>query len=164
MSSPSSVIRLARADEAAAARTLARAAYAHYVPRMGREPAPMLADYGELIAAGELFLLERKGRLLGLIVLRSESDALFVENVAVDRAAQGQGLGRVLMGFAETEACRRGAPLIRLYTNIAMTENLDFYPRLGFRETGRRVEDGYHRVYFEKPVQRPVETDKAGLC
>lgn len=164
MSAPSSIIRPARPAEAAAAQALARAAYQHYVPRMGREPAPMLADYGELIAAGEVFLLEREGRLLGLIVLRSEDDALFVENIAVDRAAQGQGHGRALMGFAESEARRRGTPLIRLYTNIAMTENLDFYPRLGFRETGRRVEDGYHRVYFEKPVPPSVETDKAGLC
>src|SRR5271154_3137568 len=99
--SASPPIRQARPAEAADARALARAAYRHYVPRMGREPAPMLADYGELIAAGEVFLLEREGRLLGLIVLRSEDDALFVENVAVDREAQGQGHGRDLMRFAE---------------------------------------------------------------
>lgn len=161
MSAPTS-IRPARPADAADARALARAAYRHYVPRMAREPAPMLADYGELIAAGEVFLLEREGRLLGLIVLRNEDDALFVENVAVDRDAQGQGHGRTLMGFAEAEARRRGAGVIRLYTNIAMTENLDFYPRLGFRETDRREEDGYHRVYFEKPMRPPTEGDKAG--
>lgn len=155
-------IRPAWPAEAADARALARAAYRHYVPRMGREPAPMLADYGELIAAGEVFLLERDGRLLGLIVLRSEDDALFVENVAIDREAQGQGHGRTLMGFAEAEARRRGAAVIRLYTNIAMTENLEFYPRLGFRETDRREEDGYHRVYFEKPVRSAAEANKAG--
>lgn len=154
-------IRPARAADAIAARALARTAYQHYVPRMGREPAPMLADYGELIAAGEVYLLEGQGRLVGLIVLRSEKDALFVENVAVDRAAQGRGHGRTLMSFAEAEARRRGASSIELYTNIAMTENLDFYPRLGFRETGRRVEDGYHRVYFEKPVGPAADTDKA---
>jgi hypothetical protein len=33
-----------------------------------------------------------------------------------------------------------------------MTENLAYYPRLGFRETDRREEDGYRRVFFEKRV------------
>lgn len=162
MSAPT--IRLARSDEAGAAQALARAAYQHYVARMGREPAPMLADYGTLIAAGEVHLLESGGRLRGLIVLRSDGDALFVENVAVERAAQGQGLGRALMAFAEAEARRRGAARIELYTNVLMTENLAFYPRLGFREIGRWEEDGYHRVYFEKPLARGPDTDKAGDC
>jgi hypothetical protein len=41
---------------------------------------------------------------------------------------------------------------VRLCTNEAMTENLEFYPRRGFRETGRGVQDGYHRVFFAKAV------------
>ena len=35
---PSSSPRLARPDEAGALRALVRAAYAHYVPLLGREP------------------------------------------------------------------------------------------------------------------------------
>ena len=31
-----------------------------------------------------------------------------------------------------------------------MTENLRFYPRLGFHRTGARIEDGFDRVDFEK--------------
>jgi hypothetical protein len=34
-----------------------------------------------------------------------------------------------------------------------MTENLAYYPSLGFRETDRREEDGYSRVFFEKQVE-----------
>jgi hypothetical protein len=34
-----------------------------------------------------------------------------------------------------------------------MTENLAFYPRLGYREVGRVVEDGFRRVYFAKRLQ-----------
>ena len=33
-----------------------------------------------------------------------------------------------------------------------MTENLDFYPRLGYLETHRISEDGFDRVYFEKDL------------
>jgi hypothetical protein len=56
------------------------------------------------------------------------------------------------MRFAEEEARRLGLPALRLYTNAAMTENLRFYPLLGFRRTGARHENGFDRVYFEKRV------------
>src|SRR6266567_869086 len=37
-----------------------------------------------------------------------------------------------------------------LVTNEVMTETLRFYQKLGFEEEGRRVEDGYHRVFLRK--------------
>jgi ribosomal protein S18 acetylase RimI-like enzyme len=146
------MIRPARRAEAEWARALVRRAYALYVPRMGQEPAPMLADYGALIDAGELHVLEDAGAGVALIVLRPDEDAFFVENIAVDPLVQGKGHGRALLAFAEAEARRLGLAAIRLYTNAAMTENLAYYPRLGFRETDRREEDGYRRVFFEKRV------------
>jgi len=146
------MIRVARPEESHWARALVRRAYALYVPRMGQEPAPMLADYAALIDAGELQVLEEAGSPVDLIVLRPDADAIFVENIAVDPQAQGKGHGRALLAFAEDEARRLGLTAIRLYTNAAMTENLAYYPRLGFRETDRREEDGYRRVFFEKRV------------
>ena len=146
------MIRPARPGEAALLRTLVRRAYALYVPRMGKEPAPMLADYGALIAAGQVHVLEEGGEAAALIVIYPKDDALFVENIAVDPAAQGKGVGRALLDFAEREARRLGLAFLRLYTNAAMTENLAYYPARGFRETGRREEDGYKRVFFEKRV------------
>jgi len=98
-------------------------------------------------------VLEEAGEPVALIVLRPEEDAIFVENIAVDPAAQRKGHGRALLAFAEDEARRLGLSAIRLYTNAAMTENLAYYPRLGFRETDRREEDGYNRVFFEKRVR-----------
>jgi ribosomal protein S18 acetylase RimI-like enzyme len=144
------MIRAARREDADWARALVRRAYALYVPRMGQEPAPMLADYTALIDAGELQVLEEAGEPVALIVLRRDADAIFVENIAVDPQVQRKGHGRALLAFAEDEARRLGLTAIRLYTNAAMTENLAYYPRLGFRETDRREEDGYSRVYFEK--------------
>ncbi len=49
-----------------------------------------------------------------------------------------------------------GLPEVSLYTNEAMVENLRLYPRLGFVETGRRVEDGYRRVFFRKSLDDRV--------
>ena len=146
------MIRAGRREDADWARALVRRAYALYVPRMGQEPAPMLADYAALIDAGELQVLEEAGSPVALIVLRRDEDAIFVENIAVDPQIQRKGHGRTLLAFAEDEARRLGLTAIRLYTNAAMTENLAYYPRLGFRETNRREEDGYRRVFFEKRV------------
>jgi ribosomal protein S18 acetylase RimI-like enzyme len=146
------MIRPARHEESLWAQALVRRAYALYVPRMGQEPAPMLADYRALIDADEVRVLEEAGSPVALIVLRPKEDALFVENIAVDPLAQRKGHGRMLLGFAEDEARRLGLTAIRLYTNAAMTENLAYYPLLGFRETDRREEDGYKRVFFEKRV------------
>ncbi len=56
------------------------------------------------------------------------------------------------MQHVEREALEHGLTEIRLYTNALMTENLAWYPRLGYEETGRRMEDGFDRVYFRKPV------------
>ena len=53
---------------------------------------------------------------------------------------------------AEATARQRGLPILRLYTNVRMTENMPFYRGLGFIETGRRHEDGFDRVYFEKEL------------
>lgn len=126
------------------------AAYAKYVPRIGKPPAPMLADYAGLIDAGVVYVLEHRSTPAGVIVMYPGDGHLFVENVAVAPAGHGRGLGRVLMSFAEAEAARRGLPEVRLYTHQRMTENLGFYRHLGYRVTGRREADGYRRIYFRK--------------
>nr|WP_234901471.1 hypothetical protein [Mycolicibacterium fluoranthenivorans] len=53
---------------------------------------------------------------------------------------------------AESDARELGLTEVRLYTNEAMSENLTYYPRRGYQETGRRTEDGYRRVYFRKKI------------
>ena len=50
-------IRPATIQEAGAVTACVREAYAKYVRRIGREPAPMLVDYGAAILAGEAWVL-----------------------------------------------------------------------------------------------------------
>ncbi len=59
----------------------------------------------------------------------------------------------MLLERAERDAVELGLTEVRLYTNEAMTENLTFYPRHGYRETGRALQDGFRRVYFSKTVR-----------
>jgi ribosomal protein S18 acetylase RimI-like enzyme len=143
-------IRPAERGDAAVVRDLVRMAYSKYVERIGKEPAPMLEDYGALIRAGEVWVWDEGGEVLGVLVMRSADDHLFVDNVAVAPGHQGRGLGRELLAFAEERAEREGLPEVRLYTNEKMHENLALYAKLGFEEIGRAVDGGYRRVLMRK--------------
>jgi GNAT superfamily N-acetyltransferase len=145
-------IRRATIAEASAIRALIRSSYALYVPRIGQEPAPMQADIPALIAQGIAYVLYIGSKLRGSICLTPEGDALEVNNLVVDPAAQGQGLGRLLMNFAEETARNQGFGALTLYTNEKMVENLTLYPHLGFNETDRRKTHGFDRVYFRKTI------------
>lgn len=131
---------------------LALAAYQPYESRIGRQPAPMTADYAAIASAGSAWVAEEAGQLVGLLVLEPAADHLLLENLAVAPNAQGSGVGSRLLRLAEEQARARRLPEVRLYTNEAMTENLGYYPRRGYRETHRCIQDGFRRVFFTKPV------------
>jgi ribosomal protein S18 acetylase RimI-like enzyme len=141
-------IREATAADAPRIAAIARAAYAKYVPRIGREPPPMVADFAAYIARRVSVVIEDDGELRGFMLAWPEEDAYLIDNIAVDPLAQGRGLGRKLIEHAVSEARRRGLSALRLYTNVAMTENLAMYCRIGFVETHRAVENGLDRVYM----------------
>jgi ribosomal protein S18 acetylase RimI-like enzyme len=144
------MIRRARPYDAAALAGLARSAYAHYVDRIGSEPAPMNADYMSLIDAGQIWVAEQDAALVGLLVLKRAADHMLLDNVAVSPESQGHGVGARLLEFTDEHARAQGLAEVRLYTNEAMTENIGFYTRHGYRETHRGTDQGYRRVFFTK--------------
>jgi ribosomal protein S18 acetylase RimI-like enzyme len=149
------VIRAAEAGDVAAVERVTRAAYAVHISAVGREPAPMAADHAALVAAGEVHVAEADGGVVGVLVIRPAGRALLLESVAVDPRAQGRGIGRALIACAERHAEAAGLDAVELYTNAAMTRNVELYPRLGYEVVGRRTEDGYDRVFFRKPLPGP---------
>ena len=150
-------IRRAESTDVVAVTALVARAYARYVSRIGRSPAPVDAEYEALVEAGDVWVADAGGRLGGVVVFRAAEGVLELENVAVDPPLQGRGLGRALIAFAEAHASELGLAAVELYTNEAMTENLELYARLGYVETERRVEDGFRRVFFRKPLDDPAE-------
>ena len=146
------LIRRADRADVPLLREIVERAYTPYIERIGRRPAPMDDDYDAKTRRGEVFVAD-DGAVVGVIVLIERPDHLLVENVAVDTARQGTGVGRTLLAYAEEHAAALHLRELRLYTNEAMTENLAFYPRLGYRETGRRIEDGFCRVYYSKRLR-----------
>ncbi|MGK7865639.1 GNAT family N-acetyltransferase [Falsiroseomonas sp. E2-1-a20] len=123
------------------------------MPLTGARPLPMDDNYAARCEAGQVFCLHQDNALAGLIVLVDGPGHLWIDNVAVEPALKGQGLGRDLMAFAEEEARRRGFAETRLLTNALMAANITLYAHLGYAETERRQEKGRHRVYMAKRLE-----------
>ncbi|WP_369134076.1 GNAT family N-acetyltransferase [Modestobacter sp. I12A-02662] len=133
------------------------AAYLPWVPVIGTRPAPLSADHAALIAEGVVHVAGLDGTppvgaLDGLVVLRPETEALCIENVAVHPRVQGRGLGHRLLAFAEHEAHRLGLPAMRLYTHERMTSNLRLYLATGYVESCREDLGAGHLVHLRKPL------------
>lgn len=135
-----------------AMREIAEAAYSIYLDRMDNKPFPMLLeDYAARIAAGQAYVLDDgNGVQAYMVLVPQDDDAMLLDNIAVRPQCQNSGYGRVLMSWAEYVARDQGKKWIILYTNEAMRENLDWYPRLGYVDYEHKIENGYKRVYFRK--------------
>jgi N-acetylglutamate synthase-like GNAT family acetyltransferase len=138
-------IRQANAADLPVINEIITAAYTKYLSRMELAPAPMLRDYAPVVQHGAVWVAGTP--VAGLISLIPEEDSLLIENLAVHPAAQG-----ALMDFAEQQARKLRLSRLTLYTHVVMTENQAIYAHLGYRETARRSEDGYHRVFMQKEL------------
>jgi ribosomal protein S18 acetylase RimI-like enzyme len=146
------MIRPADLGDVDALRAIAVAAYEKYLPRIGRPPAPMTADYAQTVRDRQVWAAVCDGEITGFAVLITQPGYLELENIAVLPAAQGRGIGALLLNLAEDRARELGLAEIRLYTNQAMTENLGYYARHGYAETHRAEQDGFNRVFIRKPI------------
>jgi len=147
------MIRPARLNDLPAIKDCAKAAYEMYVARIGREPAPMQAEFPALLKTHKVDVYEHECELAGYVVYIAEDHAVLLDNVAVHPRFARRGIGKQLITHVELFALDGGHGVVRLYTNEAMTENLALYPKLGYVETTRALEDGYSRVFFMKDVQ-----------
>jgi ribosomal protein S18 acetylase RimI-like enzyme len=143
-------LRPATAADVSSLTELVRAAYAHYVPRLGGEPRPMTDDYAEVVHTHQVIVAERGGRIVGLVVLGVSDEGFFVDNVAVDPSHQATGVGKALLEHAEGAARKAGFDSIYLFTHERMVENLALYSRIGYVEYDRRLHGEARLVYLRK--------------
>ncbi len=145
-------LRRATDPDVAAIRALVDAAYRDYTPLLGRTPTPMLTDFAAAVRDHDVWVLDSGRQLIGVLELIARSDHLWVDNVAIDPAFQGRGLGRRLLGFADHEARRLDLPAIGLLTNERYVANIAMYERYGYRETHREPYRGTDLVHFRKTL------------
>lgn len=124
--------RAAEAADAVAIRDVVHAAYAKWVPMIGREPLPMRADYEKAVAEHPFDLAVAQDRIVGMLETMLADDHLWIENVCVAPDAQGRGIGRLLLERAEHKAREAGQDELRLLTNGAFEANVSLYRRQGY--------------------------------
>jgi predicted N-acetyltransferase YhbS len=142
---PSSITVSLRAAEAADAAEIARVIRAAFEPYRGRlNPSPsalqeIAKSIGEPLTREPALAAEADGRIVGCVFMTlRDSEELYVGRLAVLPGWQGRGLARRLMTSAEAIARDSGRRSMSLGVRMALTENIAFFERLGFRETGRR--------------------------
>jgi ribosomal protein S18 acetylase RimI-like enzyme len=146
------LLRRAGPADAPAIDVLTQAAYARWVPVLGRKPRPMTADYDAAVRAHRIDLLEDGAGLVALIEMALEPDHVLVVNLAVAPAHQGQGHGSRLLAHAEALARAEGKPLLRLYTNRLMTPNIALYRSRGYTVDREEAYAGGAIVHMSKSV------------
>lgn len=147
-------LRRANAADAPTIAALTDEAYGKYVPLLGRPPQPMTADYAQMAKEHAIWLLTLDGRDIGVLVLINETACALIYSVAVATAFQRQGWGKQLLAHAEREAVSAGYDCLRLYTNALMQDNVAFYKRAGYEESGREAYLGSILVHMRKPLAR----------
>lgn len=143
-------VRVAGPDDAGAIRALTRAAYAKWVPLIGREPMPMTVDYEAAVKTHRFDLLEAGGELAALIETTPQGDELLIVNVAVAPDHQGRGFGVRLLKLAEDLAASAGMTGTRLYTNRRFEVNIALYASLGYQVEREEALNGGFAVHMVK--------------
>lgn len=145
-------IRLATIKDLPDIQRCVKLAYTTYIERMEQEPAPMRADFSQLISLHRVSVATIDQAFAGFVVFYERGDHIHLENVAVQPALSGHGIGRSLFAYVEQQAISKGFSKIELYTNEMMHENFGLYKHLGYVEIDRQEEDGFNRVFFSKTL------------
>ena len=116
-------------------------AFARLTPQLSKSnPAPTAAELGEIVAspATVLFMaVDDDGRYVGTLTLalfRSPTAPLaWIEDVIVDEAARGQGVGEALNRAALDKAEQAGAKTVDLTSRPSREAANRLYRRMGFQ-------------------------------
>jgi GNAT superfamily N-acetyltransferase len=155
-------VRPATPNDAAAIRALTREAYAKWVPVIGREPKPMMADYDAAVRNHRIDLLHMDATLAALIEMIPADDHLLIENIAVSPRFQRRGLGRMLLAHAEQVAVSLGHTVVRLYTSKAFADNVRLYQSVGYAIDAEEPFMGGTTVYMSRPVRAAIPGGPGG--
>lgn len=122
------------------------AAFAHLIPQLSQSsPPPTAADLTALVARDDtaLFIARVDGVIVASLTLAfyriPTGLKAWIEDVVVDDAARGRGVGRLLNEAALAEARRRGAKDVSLTSRPVRAAANRLYLRLGFEARNTNV-------------------------
>ncbi len=104
---------------------------------------------------GILLLAHSGDSVLGfcLVFSRVDSPAARLYSIAISKAARGQGLGKKLLGKAESLAREQGSTSMRLEVAASNHVAIGLYQKLGYQIFGRKTayyEDGQDALRMQK--------------
>jgi ribosomal protein S18 acetylase RimI-like enzyme len=110
-----------------------------------------------LAREGSVFLVCRQsdGEPIGCVNLQRKGDRLYLGMFAVRPDLQGKGIGASLMKAAEVHALENGCHAVFMWVVSVRKELIEWYVRLGYRDTGERV--AFHEDGLSGPHLRPLE-------
>jgi ribosomal protein S18 acetylase RimI-like enzyme len=113
------------------------AALARLLPQLSSATPPNAAELATIIAGGStVFVARVDGAIVGSLTLVMYRIATglkaWIEDVVVDKAARGQGVGEALSFAALEEARRRGAKAVSLTSRPSREAANRLYQRIGF--------------------------------
>ncbi|WP_312862970.1 GNAT family N-acetyltransferase [Rhizobium sp. P28RR-XV] len=85
-------------------------------------------------------------QLAGCIFCRPETECLYVGKLAVLPAAQGKGIGRRLLTYAEAAARQHDLHILRLETRIELIDNHATFAAWGFQKVAENRHPGFDRT------------------
>ncbi len=96
-------------------------------------------NFADSIEAGySAWVVRDQGRLLGYCVLMAVLDEAHLLNISVAAPAQGRGVGRLLLDWAERAATIRAAATLMLEVRPSNGIAVGFYERHGYVRIGSR--------------------------
>ncbi len=96
----------------------------------------------EVLACPEAVIVaDRAGGIIGFVTTEYDPSTRVgrIPNLAVSGAAQGHGVGKLLMQAACELLVSHGATHLQIETLETNDRGMRFYPRLGFREVARKI-------------------------
>jgi len=143
-------LRRATFDDLAALVALQRAAYAPNRVILGVEPLPLIADYEDILARYETWVVDGEQGLDGALILEAQADHLLIWSISTAPTAQQRGLGGRLLAHAEARAAALGKRTLKLYTGEKLTGNIAWYQRHGYVIEGIEARTGRNVVHMAK--------------
>ncbi len=108
----------------------------------------------------EYYIVWHNGRNSGYMAFFSDADAgmLMLSKIYVVRAERGQGLGRLMLEFAEHVCRERRIGTLWLNVNKNNTRSIAWYKRMGFKNVGSTMQDiGCGYVMDDYRMEKTVE-------
>lgn len=122
------------------------AAFAHLIPQLSQSSPPPDADQLRVLVDGDdtvLFTARVDGAIVGSLTLAfyriPTGLKAWIEDVVVDDAARGHGVGRLLNQAALAEAQSRGAKDVSLTSRPSREAANRLYQRIGFEARNTNV-------------------------